>query len=63
MLGWFSDARTCAFRLKSSQAIRVGRESVGQDLQRIIPFEPRMSRSPHLAHAPFANQDDEFISA
>jgi hypothetical protein len=37
------------FTLKSSEAVRVGRESVGQDLQRIIPFEPRVSRSPHLA--------------
>ena len=49
--------------LESSESVRVRREGIGQHLQGIVPLEPRVMRSPDLAHAALANQGGDFIGA
>ena len=60
MLGWFSEASTCASRW--NRASRSGSaRTIGQDLQRDIAIELRVMRAPDLAHAAFAEQARHLI--
>ena len=63
MLGWFSEARTCASRWK--RATRSGScvNSVGQELQRHVATEPRVAGAVDLAHAAGAQQAGDLVGA
>ena len=49
--------------LETREAVRIGREEVGQDLQRDVAIEPRIARAIHLAHAARADERDDFVGA
>ena len=51
------------FALEPSESVGVRREGVRQHLQGIVPLEPRVMRSPDLAHPALANQGGDFIGA
>ena len=48
---------------ESFEAMRIGREALGQDLERHAPPEPRVLRGIYLAHAPDADEADDVIRA
>ena len=49
------------FLLESMEAIGVGRECAGQDLDRHVTPEPRIARTVDLAHAACAKCGDDLI--
>ena len=51
------------FPLEAGQLIRVGRERLGQHLERHVPVELRVAGLIHLAHAAPTNQADHFVRA
>ena len=51
------------FALEPREAIRVGRERLGQDFDGNVPIELRVARAVDLAHAAGANGGEDFIGA
>jgi hypothetical protein len=51
------------FALEARQALRIGRERLGQDLQGHLAFQSRIRGPIHLAHAADTNLADDFIWA
>ncbi len=48
---------------KPSESIRIVGEGLGQNLQRYVPVELRVSGLPDLAHAAFAELGDDLVEA
>ena len=51
MLGWLSEARTCASRWKRAMPLGIVRRTLGQNLDRDVAFKLRVARAIHLPHA------------
>ena len=51
------------FALKPREPLGIGRERVGQDLQRDVATELRVARAIHLAHPARAEQADDLVDA
>ena len=51
------------FLLESMEAVGVGGERDGQDLDRHVTTQPRIARAIDLAHAAGADDRDDFIGA
>lgn len=49
------------FLLEAAQAIGIGREDVGQDLDRDVAAEPRVMGAIDLSHAAAANQRQDVV--
>ena len=49
--------------LEPRQALEIGRERVGKDLDGDLATERRVRRSVHLPHAPFADRRSNFVDA
>ena len=49
------------FTLEAGHTLGVGRERVGQNLDRDVPIERRVARAIHFAHPARANQRDDLI--
>ena len=52
MLGWFSEARTSASRWNRARRSGSAANGFGEDLERHLALELRISRLIHLPHAP-----------
>ena len=63
MLGWFSEARTCASRWKRASRSAIAGEGFGQDLERDVAIQLRVARAIHLAHAARAERGKDFVRA
>jgi len=51
------------FALKSGEAVRIQGKNFGQDLERDVAIQPGIARAIHFAHAPGANQRQDFVRA
>ena len=64
-----ANVRVCELRnraclsVESVTELRVGGERRGEDLDRDRSIQPRITAAIHLAHAPSANQRQDFVSA
>jgi hypothetical protein len=50
MWAWFSEARTCALPLESSEAVGIGRERVGQHLQGHVALQAPITSFVDIPH-------------
>ena len=51
------------FPLEAGQPVRVGRERLGQHLERHVPVERGVASLIHLAHTALTNQANDFVRA
>ena len=63
MLGWLSDASTCASRSKRAMRSRVLGEGRGQDLDGDVAIELGVGGAIDRAHAALAERRDDFVGA
>jgi hypothetical protein len=49
------------FALESSEALSVGREEVGQHLERDVTTQSRIARSIHLAHPAHTDPGEDLV--
>jgi hypothetical protein len=47
--------------LEPDEAVRVGHEALGQDLDRDVPVEPRVERAVDLAHSSGADGTEDLV--
>ena len=63
MFGWFSEASDLRFALEAREPIGVGRERVGQDLDRDVAIQLRVARAIDLAHPAGAERRQDLVGA
>ena len=61
MLGWFSAPAALRLLLEAPQALGVGENAAGKDLDRHVAAEPRVPRPIHLAHASGADRREDLV--
>ncbi len=55
--------KSLRFTFEASEAVRIGSECLGQDLERDVAIQLRIARAIHLAHAARPEQAQDFVCA
>ena len=63
MFGWFREASTFRFALKTREPIDLGRERRWQDLDRDLALESRVGRPIHVPHLAFPDRRGYVVDA
>ena len=62
-VGMIQRGEGLGFTLEASQAIRVVRKRLGEDLDRDVAVQLRIARAKHLAHPADTDAGDDFVDA
>jgi hypothetical protein len=61
MLGWDSAATRLGLALEPGQRVGIGRDGIGQHLDRHFAAQPRISRPIHLPHPARAERREDLV--